>query len=301
MSPDFGAFTSVRGSQHDIHAILAVDGVVAVREHPGLRGAIEWRLRTGELTPVLPGVYAPVGTATSPRTRIAAVARWDPDAVLTHEAAAAVSFWSSLTVPIVRCSVRHRRTSRPGFEFSRDRIPAELVWRRQGLQLTSPALTALDLCSTLGGDAIDQALRTRSTTLALMRTALELTARRTGNPLRRELLFDSREEPWSEAERRFHRLLRAAGITGWSVNRPLYLGSFVVYPDVVFRQLKLVVEIDGRGVHSDSEVFESDRQRQNALVLRGWRVLRVTWRMIQDEPVQVMAMVREAIAISVTA
>ena len=134
-----------------------------------------------------------------------------------------------------------------------------------------------------------------------MRTALELSAGRTGNALRRELLLDSRDEPWSEGERQFHRLLRAAGITGWRANRPLNLGSLAVYPDVVFRKLKLVVEIDGREFHNEKEVFESDRQRQNALVLHGWRVLRITWRMIQDEPDHVIAMVREAIAMSVIA
>jgi hypothetical protein len=71
------------------------------------------------------------------------------------------------------------------------------------------SLTALDLCETLGGDAIDQALRTRTTTLGLLHQAMELTAARVGNRTRRQLLLDSRAEPWSAAERRFHRLLAA--------------------------------------------------------------------------------------------
>ena len=134
-----------------------------------------------------------------------------------------------------------------------------------------------------------------------MRTALELTARRTGNPLRRQLLLDSRDEPWSEAERQIHRLLRAARITGWQANQPLRLGGVTVYPDVLFRRLRLVIEIDGREFHNDPEVFESDRHRQNLMVLHGWRVLRVTWQMIQSEPDRVIEMVREAMATAVRA
>ena len=70
-----------------------------------------------------------------------------------------------------------------------------------------------------------------------------------------------------------------------------------MYADVVFRRLRLVIEVDGREFHSKAEVFESDRHRQNLLVLRGWRVLRITWAMIQDEPDRVIAMVREAMAL----
>jgi very-short-patch-repair endonuclease len=230
-----------------------------------------------------------------------AVGRWDRDAVLTHEAAAAVSFWPGLAVPVVRCAVRHYRPPQSGFAFSRGPIPPELVWFRNGLRLTSPALTALDLCEALGGGAIDRALRTRSTTVALMRMALAMTAGRTGNRVRRQLLLDSRDEPWSEAERQVHRLLRAAKITEWQANQPVRLGGVTVYPDVCFRRLRLVVEIDGREFHNDPEVFESDRHRQNLLVLHGWRVLRVTWQMIQQEPDRVIAMVREAMAMPVPA
>jgi very-short-patch-repair endonuclease len=298
---DFWAFTSVRGSRDEIERIVAADGVIASREHPGLRSAIEWRVRTGQLEAVLAGVFALPEAASLPRTRIAAVAHWDSDAVLTHEAAAAASFWPGIVVPIVRCAGRHQRAPRAGFQFSQRRIPSELIWSRGSLRLTSPALTALDLTESLGGSAIDQALRTRSTTLALVHTALDLTKGRAGNSKRQELLLDSRDEPWSEAERQFHRLLRAARITGWKANRPVLIDGLNVYPDVVFRRERLVIEIDGREFHSDPEVFESDRRRQNLFVLNGWRVLRITWRMITDDPDQLVAMVREAVTAAAVA
>ena len=114
--------------------------------------------------------------------------------------AAQVSFWPDLHVDVVDCAVRHNRAPQRGYRFTRRTIPPELVASRFGLRYTSPALTALDLCATVGGDGIDQALRTRATTLAQLHRAMELTAARVGNRVKRQLLLDSRAEPWSKAE-----------------------------------------------------------------------------------------------------
>ena len=130
---------------------------------------------------------------------------------------------------------------------------------------------------------------------------MELTAARVGNQTRRQLLLDSRAEPWSRAERRFHRLLRDAGITGWHANRAVVVSHSTFYVDVIFRHLKLIVEIDGRLYHSGAEAFESDRWRQNLLVLDGWCVLRFTWAMIEEQPEKVIAMVHDAIEMLATA
>jgi very-short-patch-repair endonuclease len=285
----------VRALQNDIHRILAMDDVIARRDHPKLASAIDRQIRNGTLRPVLPGVYAAPEVCDSIRTRIVALMRWDPDAILVGAAAAWVSFWPEIRVSQVTCSLKHKRRPQRGYEFSRRQIPAEFVINRAGLRLTSPALTALDLCATVGGEAIDQALRTRATTLAHLQRAMDLTAARVGNSMRRQLLLDSRAEPWSEAERSFHRLLREAGIAGWKANLPVILRGLTFYVDVIFRKLKLVIEIDGRLYHNGVDVFESDRWRQNLLIVDGWCVLRFTWRMIEERPEEVIAMVREAI------
>jgi very-short-patch-repair endonuclease len=109
------------------------------------------------------------------------------------------------------------------------------------------------------------------------------------------LLLDSRSEPWSAAERSLHRLLRVAGITGWKANRPILLRDLTFYVDVIVRKRKLVIEIDGRSYHTGTEVFETDRWRQNLLILDGWCILRFTWVMIEERPQEVIAMIREAI------
>ena len=64
----------------------------------------------------------------------------------------------------------------------------------------------------------------------------------------------------------------------------MVIDGSTLYVDIIFRRLKLVIEIDGRLYHTGTEVFESDRWRQNLLVLNGWCVLRFTWTMIEDHP-----------------
>lgn len=285
----------MKTSHFDIHRVLAQEGVIALRDHPDLVGPIRWLVRRGDLHAVLPGVYAPLPARDIFDTRIRALMTWDPNAVLVAGAAARVSFWPTIHAPIVTCALKHHRQPQPGFHFSRRQVPTELVLSRAGLRYTSPALTALDLCETLGGDAIDEALRTRATTLKHLHRALELTSSRIGNAERRRLLLDSRDEPWSAAERKFHRLLRAAGITAWKANRPLLISGSLFFIDVAFRHIKLAIEIDGRLYHNDSEVFETDRWRQNLLILDGWCVLRFTSSMIDERPTEVIAMVREAL------
>jgi hypothetical protein len=147
----------VRALQNDIQRILATEGVISRRDHPELTGAIDRQVRNGTLRPVLPGVYAAPELCGSVRIRILAAMRWDPDAILVGRAAAWASFWPEIRVAGVTCSLRHRRRPQRRYEFTRRRISAELVVSRSGLRLTSPARTALDLCATVGGDAIDQA------------------------------------------------------------------------------------------------------------------------------------------------
>jgi len=161
--------------------------------------------------------------------------------------------------------------------------------------MTVPALTALDLCSELGGDAIDVALRTRAATLGDLWRALELTPNRSGNTVRRQLLRDSRDRPWSPPERRFHRMLRAAGLTGWSGNVTVHGPGWRYCLDVAFEADQLDVEIDGREHHSSPSAFEADRRRQNRLVQAGWTVLRFTPGMIDGDPEGVIATVVETL------
>lgn len=219
-----------------------------------------------------------------------------PDGVLLGGAAARLSYWPGCPLGTIELATQVQAPPRAGFRFTRRRIPPELVVERDGLRYTAPSLTAIDLASFACADAIDNALRTRAATLAGMYEALRLTAHRRGNAERLRLLLDSRNEPWSAAERVSHRLLRRAGIEGWQPNLPIFLRGHLYYLDIAFEKIKLVIEIDGRQHEVDEDLFETDRWRQNALVGDGWRVLRFTWAMLRDHPEEFVAAVRAEIA-----
>ena len=55
------------------------------------------------------------------------------------------------------------------------------------------------------------------------------------------------------------------------------------------------VELDSRRWHNTRDGFESDRERSNDLIASGWRVIRITWRMLHDRPERVVALVRRAL------
>jgi len=165
---------------HEIERLLATRGVIARRDHPELDTTLQYLVRRGDLIRVLPGIYAARDQGMSLQTRVSAVRCFDPDAILVGAVAARLSFWPELQADVVECAVRHSRAPQTGYRFTRRHIPSDLVVSRSGLRLTSPALTALDLCATHGGDAIDQALRSRATTLAQLHRAMELTAARVG-------------------------------------------------------------------------------------------------------------------------
>jgi hypothetical protein len=76
----------VKASHFDIRAMLAKDGVIALRDDPDLIVPIRWLARRGDLQAVLPGVYAPRAVADGFETSVRAVMTWDSNAVLMAEA-----------------------------------------------------------------------------------------------------------------------------------------------------------------------------------------------------------------------
>lgn len=168
----------------------------------------------------------------------------------------------------------------------------------RGLRMTVPALTALDLAAERGGEGIDRALLRRSATLAQMHDALSLTSGRRGNVLRRAMLHDSRDEPWSEAERTCHALLRVAGIRGWRTNVAVSCGDERYFLDVAFERLKVAVEVDGYAYHraENRRQFHHDREKWSRLTAAGWLVLHVTWEQLTTDHARFLTLLRTTLA-----
>lgn len=263
-------------------------------QNADIAGTLDRWLRTGRLRAIHHGVYCHPEHITDVDVRIHAAAAWaGPPCVVTGLSAARLTFWpSSVPADITLAQPTTCRRAQPGIQFERRSVPPELMIRRGSVAVTHPCLTAVDLAAgDKGAAAIDEALRTRAATLAQMWEALRLTPNRRGNERRRQLLEDSSDEPWSEAEREAHRLLRRAGINGWVANARV--GDY--YVDILFRRERLVLEIDGWEAHGTRQAFEHDRKRRNRLQLAGYTVLNFTWRQLLDEPKWVVVCVREAL------
>ncbi len=65
--------------------------------------------------------------------------------------------------------------------------------------------------------------------------------------------------------------------------------------DFLWRERRVVVEMDSRAFHSDPLAFTRDRVRSNELQLRGYTVLRFTWSQVTREPELVVARIRAAL------
>lgn len=284
----------------EIEAVLRAQGVLDLRKHPQHEHRVRRLHRAGQLSRVLPGIWAAAGEATSPAIRLLAAGCWTADGVLSGRAAARISFWPHIALKTITLSAPARLVPQPGFEVRRERLPAELVSERDGLRFTVAALTALDLVAELGGAGIDEVLRTGAARLPDLWRALELTPHRRGNAVRRQLLNDSRDAPWSEAERLLHRLLRAAGLTGWETNVPVGWGEFRCILDAAFPVQRVGIEVDGFAFHAarpgQREQFDWDRYRDSTLVAHGWRMLHFTWTQLTDQPEWVVGTIRAALA-----
>lgn len=221
-----------------------------------------------------------------------------PGAALSHRSAGAI--WGFVTIgpqsPVdvtigerdcgVRSGVRIRRVPRLGDEDVRS---------RDGLRLTAPARTLLDLAGLLTDRelerAVDEALVLKLTTHKHLTQAVGRSKGRRGARSLRALLDRAAGPTFtrSEAEQRLRRLLRDAGLPAAEAN--VKVGPYEV--DMLWRAERLVAEVDGYAFHSTRSAFERDRARDADLQARGLRVLRFTWRQIVDQPAVVVARVTQ--------
>lgn len=260
-----------------VRGIGVMENPLIIRKHlsPIERGRLDEQVRAGRLTPVLPGAYS-----ADPQPgwwhRVWAAHELRPGSVLSRQTAARLDFWPERLDETVHLDQARFIAPPPWLHVSRRAIPDALVTRRGELRITAAPLTVLDMVDDLGGTAIDEGLRRRVVTLELLaRTMEEMTWRR-GNALRRRLLHESREQPWSALERSAHQILRHHRISGWKGNHRVNIRGRVFYIDIAFPGLKLAVELDGWSYHRTRQDLEYDANRHNWLQYDGWRVLRFT-------------------------
>jgi hypothetical protein len=253
-------------------------------------GDVDRRVKSGRLHRVHHGVFA-VGhrvLTVDGRWRAAVLAAGS-GAVLSHGSAAAA--WElrpttsgSIHVTVPSHSGRKRRA---GLRLHRSiTLQARDVTVHRGIPITTPARTIVDLARTLKGRPLEQALD-----LAEQRRLLDFAElRRRSIPASLQAVLNSYAPAAtrSELEERFLRLCDEHGIERPEANS--MIAGYEV--DFVWHARRLIVEVDGYAYHRSPGAFEADRERDVALTLAGWRVMRFTWRHITERPAWVAAAIR---------
>jgi very-short-patch-repair endonuclease len=243
----------------------------------GLGGrAVAHRVANGRMTRVHRGVYR-VGPIAAPYWREMAGILATGGVLARHSAAA---IWG-IRPPHdgdVHVVAERKARSRRGLQVHRTASLNAAV--HLGLPLTTPSRTLHDLAPLLSQGELDRAVEE-----AVIRGLATPEQLRTRPALRRATI----EEPQitrSEAERRLRALIRAARlprpvtnvkVAGWEV-------------DALWPRERLVVEVDGFAYHGNRAAFERDRRKDAALTAAGYRVIRITWRQLVDEPHAVVAL-----------
>lgn len=261
---------------------------------------IDRMLATGALTPVHRGVLLVGGAPLSHRARLWA-AVLATGGVLCGTTAGAL--WGLIDGPGNQLSVlvpHGRRIKCPdGVRLRRWRDRQPPTDDIDGLPVTSRTWTTLSLLAELRSDhsirLADRALQQGWITKAQLAQRVHDFPHRRGNPQLRILLTTIGDGAAAESERKLHRLLEGAGITGWTANEPIWVdGMLIAVVDVALSRYKIAIEIDGMAHHVDVDQFRRDRSRQNQLVTHGWTVLRFTWADLTERPRYIERTIRSA-------
>jgi very-short-patch-repair endonuclease len=241
------------------------------------RDAVAYRCRIGRLHLVHRGVYAVGHRPPSPfATAMAAVLACGLDAALSHRSAAAL--WQILPrwhSPTEVTTPTHR--DHPGIHVHRSRHADATV--QYGIPVTTPLRTLVDLADVLTPKQLTRAVNEAQ--VQRLVTAAELTAVLTRYPGRRTSpLTPERGATRSPLEDRFVAFLKHHHLPLPDLNQQV-AGHEV---DAVYREQKLVIELDSRQFHTTTHAFETDRDRDADLLNAGFATVRTTDHRLKEHP-----------------
>ena len=181
--------------------------------------------------------------------------------------------------------------SRPAMQIHHGPLAADEVTAVNGIRVTTAPRTLLDLGAVVGQRelkrATDEAETLRLTDPLSLDDVVTRYPHRPGAGAMRKILAAARigaEKTRSELEDRFLAFLDDQGLPRPAVNVPLPLTDRTIEADCLWPSQRLIVELDGHASHATTSAFERDRARDRILQAAGWRVIRITWRQLHEEP-----------------
>jgi len=269
----------------------------------GILSSAERRwIELGRLVPLSRGVYRLAGAPVTPHQRLLGSVQFNGDgAVASHRAAAWLWGLPGFGVGVIEVSKPRGRSQRrqDGWVHGSLVLPDHHTTDRLAIPVTTPARTVFDLAGIVhparAERALDAALASGLVRRGEVQVVFAELARRgrRGTATMRELL-DARGEgyaaPNSELEALGRAVFAAAGLPEPAVEVDLGDGEgWIGRVDLLFREYRLVVELDSAIHHSALVDRRADTERTHRLRAAGWRVKRVSWWDLVERPDEIVA------------
>jgi REase_MTES_1575 len=294
------AIAALAGRQH---------GVVARHQLRSLGlsdRVIASRVASNALHPVFRGVFA-VGFRASGRRSLmmAAMLACGEGAVISHGVAAELlGLWRRQPVLIDVSSVGKAGRKLEGIRWhSSGALRVDEVTMREGIPCTTVARTLVDMAGQFGERTlrrlVEQAAFQRLLDVEEVDHVLARRRRR-GAPMLRHILVPWRKRAAGQRRDRLRSLMEARmlavsyelGIAPPRCNVRTEVQGKRFEFDFLWEEHRLVVETDGEETHGTPVAFREDRKRDQILTANGYRVARIAWSHLEDEPAATMARIK---------
>jgi very-short-patch-repair endonuclease len=263
------------------------EGVTARRQLLDLgisEDAVAYRLAVRRFHLLFPGVYAVGHEAISPTGRaLAAVMACWPRAAASHETVLGLAALIEPSAGAPHVTAVRRRAPRPGLIVHQAVLPHEDLSCEFGLPSTTLPRAFLDVAPRHDPAWVRRRIKDAEFhKLVTIDDLVEVLARHPSRRGRRALasivapLVDDSRLTRSELEDRFLAFCRRRRLPLPETNVRLTIDGRTYEPDAIWREERLIVELDGRDAHERALAFHEDRKRDRALIAAGWAPMRVT-------------------------
>lgn len=247
-------------------------------------GTLKLRIKDHDWVRLLPGVYR-IHDGPDWEQRVMAAQLWgEPQGAISHSTAATIWGFLEIRIP-VELTLPIRRRSQAFVRTHESALAGGDVASRGRFRLTSPTRTLIDLGATADPDvveaALEEALRMGLTTLERIEVRLDRVRERgkRGAGVLAGILEARGEVAPAESplETRFAQFVRGQKLPEPVRQLEMELpNGRKIRLDFAWPDHKVVVEVDGRRYHSGGRAFQLDREKSNALALKGWTLVRIT-------------------------
>ncbi len=261
-------------------------------------------MRRGSLLPLYRGVYA-VGhrVLSVDGRRMAAVLACGEGAVLSHRSAAALHGLVGAGSGAVDVTRPRSFRAQEGIRAHQALLRPDEVTVVDAIPVTSPFRTVFDMAANLTLPEVEQLVNQLEVQKVLDTVSFAtLITRHPGKRGTARLCAALDPEAprgvtRGDLEEAFALFVEEQRLPRPERNAPLALGGRFIEVDALWRAQRLAVELDSRAFHDTVLAFESDRERDRALVAAGWRPIRITWRHLHRDRPALAADLRRALTL----